>query len=51
MSVFKGWLFPLAVIAGLVLAFMYVFRDQLPKLSTWTSGGRTTGTLTSDVPQ
>ena len=46
---FKSWLIPFAIIAGLILAFMYVFRDKMPLLSKWTSGGRTTGTLTSDL--
>ena len=42
--------FPLLVIAGIVLAFMYVYRDKMPAVSNWVAGGRSTGVAGQPLP-
>lgn len=46
----KSWLVPFMIVAGLTLAFVYVFRDKLPAVSDWVAGGRTTGVNNQPLP-
>lgn len=46
----KSWLVPFMIVAGLTIAFVYVFRDKVPTLSTWISGGRATGVNGQALP-
>lgn len=47
---FKTWFWPFVVFSGLAVAFLYVFRDQVPALSAWVAGGRNTSTINGTLP-